>query len=393
MNSRPDLPQSASPAGSALRIAVYPYSDWARVESQWSQLVDQSPYSSFFLTVAWVRSWLESYGDLLKPEILFFHAEEEAVGACLLVYRTLRRGPFPVRCVFLNTAGEDEIEETCADFNNLLCLSGWERPVVAALKVHLDQHRLDEIAATGFAPGTPLDALSEAFAGLIPLQNLRPSYYVDLARLRDQNLTYEAALSKKTRGNVRRHSRKYGDVQLQAAADVPEALRMFEELTALHQSTWKTRGRSGSFAAPRKVAFLQELIRTAFPTGAIQVLRVSAAGETIGIKMNFLHRGKVYSYTSGLRYGPDPQMSPGIVTLAAIVGYCLEQGSNEYDFLAGDAQYKKLLSTDYRNLAWVVFQRPSVKRKAIEVLRGIKRRAAQLSKHASEAGSNSAETE
>lgn len=370
--SSPSLRSRIGPP--ALSTTVYSYSDWAQVQSVWSELVETSPYASFFLTREWVESWLEFYGDLLKPHILVFHGEGNAVGACLLVERTIFTGPFPVRCVFINTSGEDQIEETCADFNNLLCLKGWEEAVAAALKVHLDQRSPDEISATGFAMGRPLDAMGTMFIERTRSDKIIPSFYVDLARLRREELSYEDALSHKTRTNVRRRFRKYGTVQLEAASDVTTALRMFEELTGLHQATWKARGLAGSFASPRMVAFVRDIIRRAFPLGAIQLLRVATAEDTIGLKLNFVHRQKVYSYISGLSYDPDPQLSPGIVTLTACIRYCLEQGLDEYDFLAGNTEHKKQLSTNYRNLAWTVFQKPTAKMHLIKLIREIKQR-------------------
>jgi CelD/BcsL family acetyltransferase involved in cellulose biosynthesis len=149
---------------------------------------------------------------------------------------------------------------------------------------------------------------------------------------------------------------------------------MIGEMITLHQRTWNARGEPGAFTSARKVAFHQALIRRAFPRGAIQLLRVSAGQETIGILYNFLQNGKVYFYQSGLNYGEAKHLKPGLVAHASAIRYCLEQGLNEYDFLAGDARYKRSLAKDSRPLAWVVFSRPHFKLALIEFLRAIKRK-------------------
>lgn len=370
------------PMHNELRTTIYNHLQWADVRHLWLLLVTTSPYASFFLSCEWVESWLEFYGDLLKPQILIFTDEGNTVGACLLVERTIFRGPVPVRCIFLNTAGEDEIEETCADFNNLLCLEGCEEAMAMALWAHLEQRNPDEISATGFAMGRPLDALAGAFNGRTQLERIERSFYVDLAQLRNDNCLYLMALRQSARTNVRRAYRKYGTVELTAAENISDALDMFEELVDLHQRTWNSRGRPGSFASRRTLGFIQCLIRRGLPTGAVLILRVKSGSQTIGILLQFVFRRKVNYYAGGLCYREDPQFSPGIVSLVAGINYCLERGFDEVDFLAGESEYKKQLSTGSRNLSWTVFQKPSAKMQLIRIVQGIKRRTfRQMEKH------------
>jgi CelD/BcsL family acetyltransferase involved in cellulose biosynthesis len=126
--------------------------------------------------------------------------------------------------------------------------------------------------------------------------------------------------------------------------------------------------------------FHRTLIRQAFAKGSIQLLRVAAGEETIGILYNFVKNGKIYFFQSGFRYGSDKHLKPGLVTHALAINHYLNAGFNDYDFLAGDAQYKRSLAKDCRQMAWVVFQRPRVKFVVIERLRAIKRRLRSITK-------------
>ncbi|MGB0109168.1 MAG: GNAT family N-acetyltransferase, partial [Terriglobales bacterium] len=100
----------------------------------------------------------------------------------------------------------------------------------------------------------------------------------------------------------------------------------------------------------------------------------SAGEETIGILYNFVHKGKVSFYQSGLNYTKDKHLKPGLVTHACAIQECLALGFDDYDFLAGDARYKRSLAKDSRHLAWVVFARSSLKLALIEFLRAVKRK-------------------
>lgn len=365
-----------APPKYALQVRVYSYSAWRVAAPVWDQLFCQSACTSFFLSPEWVESWLEVFGEQLRPDILVFEQDGLAVGGCLLVRKTVWRGPVPIRRVYLNTAGEDEADSTCVEYNSLLSLSGWENAVAAALGNLLEAEAWDEIVASGFSSGAGLEAIGRAFPELLQNRIERPSYYIDLAWLRHSGSSFETALGHATRKHLRQYLRMYqslGELRMETPPDLRAALRMLEELAELHQQAWTKRGYRGAFASARFFAFHRRLISRAFPTGGIQILRVTAAGTTIGVLYNFVSRGKVYFYQSGLRYDRDHHFHPGMVTHAMAVRYCLESGFDEYDFLAGDGQYKRSLSTDSRQLIWAMFRRRNLRYRAVESLRGAKR--------------------
>jgi CelD/BcsL family acetyltransferase involved in cellulose biosynthesis len=357
------------------RVSVQRVSGWNQVMPFWSELALTSPYSSFFLSPEWVESWLETFGPVLKPEILVFESQEQVVGTCLLVRQTAWQGPLRVSRIYLNTAGEDEADSPCVEFNNILCREGWEHAVAAALFAHLKPQPWDEIAGNGFSKGPMLDALATVFADFAQEVIWRSSYYVDLARLREVNASYDTALSRKWRQHLRRSMKLYeqiGELRVEPSEEVSKALEMLDHLSALHQRTWVGRGKPGAFASPRFLDFHRRLIRRSVPKQEVELLRVAAGQETVGFRYNFVQRGKVHCYQSGLNYHDDDRYKPGLVVHGCAIHYYQKQGLNEYDFLAGDAQFKKSLSTNSRPLAWVLFRRRNLKFRAIEDLRKIK---------------------
>jgi CelD/BcsL family acetyltransferase involved in cellulose biosynthesis len=362
-----------------LRLEVYHAAEWPRVASTWSRLFQRSPYASFFLSPEWVESWLEVFAARLDPKILVFHGGDEAAGACLLVHRTERVGPFWVRRVYLNTAGEEEADSPCIECNNLLCLAGAERAVAAALRDHLLPSGWDELVLPGFAPGPPLKAMEEILPELDRVRSVRPCRYVDLESLRESGVAYGTALRQPTRKHVRQYTRCYearGPLQVRVAGETREALEMLEELAALHQQAWNRRGRPGAFASPLFSAFHLALIGRGVSRGTVHLLRVTAGDDTVGLLYNFLHAGSVAFYQCGFRYADDRRLHPGMVALAQAITYYQCRGLREFDFLAGDGEYKRLLSTHQRELFWATFRRRSLKWRTIGTLRRAKRRLA-----------------
>jgi CelD/BcsL family acetyltransferase involved in cellulose biosynthesis len=359
------------------KISVYQAQQWPEVAKLWAELDEVSPYSSFYLSAEWTSAWLNIFGALLRPEILVFEHENTAVGICLLVRSTERRGPFDVERIYLNTVGGDAADRTLMEFNGLLCRAGWEEKTSKALAAHLQSREWDEFVVDGISPGPTLNSFqTSGFSELPPVISSLPSYYVNLEQLRDSKGSYESSISSNTREQLRRSVKRYtnfGEVRVEVATELSRAEQLFEEMRGMHQSRWQKKGETGAFGPGRRLEFHRTLIRQAFAKGSIQLLRVAAGDQTIGILYNFVKNGKVYFFQSGFNYSGDKHLKPGLVTHVFAIKYCLDAGFKDYDFLAGDAQYKRSLAKDCRQLAWVVFPRPRVKLVVIERLRAIKR--------------------
>jgi CelD/BcsL family acetyltransferase involved in cellulose biosynthesis len=369
------------------KLSVYQIQQWPEISKLWAELDEVSPYSSFYLSTEWTTAWLEVFGQLLRPEILVFEHESNPVAICLLVRSTERRGPFRIKRIYLNTVGGEIADRTLMEFNNLLCRVGWEEKTSAALAAYLQSLEWDEFAVEGIPPGPILNCfLNSSFSALPPIISTLPSYYVDLGQLRQSKTSYESSLSSNTREQLRRSLKRYaklGEISVEAAAEQPRAEELFEEMCGLHQSRWQKKGEEGAFGPGRRLDFHRTLIRKAFAKGSIQLMRVTAGQQTIGILYNFVKNGKVYFFQSGFNYsGEDKHLKPGLVTHTFAIRYCLNAGFTDYDFLAGDAQYKRSLAKDCRQLDWVVFARPRVKLSVIERLRSVKRRLRSLMRNA-----------
>jgi CelD/BcsL family acetyltransferase involved in cellulose biosynthesis len=365
-----------SAAIGAVRATQYPASAWPLIAPVWARLAESSEQCSFFMTPAWVETWLEVFGPRMKVSIVVFEAAGEPVGACLLVTTSRRAVLIPLRRIVLNTSGENAADTTYLEFNTLLCRGGWEERVAAALAALLSETEFDEFALDGFSAGAAYEALKKAFAGLDLQEQWHPSYHVDLAALRDSGKTYEQTLSGRRRQRLRFYTRLYspwGSLQVQAASDVDTALAMLDEMAELNIRRCAAYGRRSVFQSPHFVAFHQSLIRKCLSRTGVQILRLAAGSRTVGLVYSVLHRRRVYAYQCGFDYGDDKRMSPGMTTYAHIIQYCLERGFDDFDFLSGDVDYKRVLSTGSRELVWAEFRNTSLKIKLLDGAREARR--------------------
>jgi hypothetical protein len=359
-----------------LEIAVSSWDKWPTVREHWERLSAAVSQPSFFMTSDWVDTWLSIFGSKLKPQFLLFKEQGLVVGACLLVRRWQWKGPVLLRIIYLNTAGEDPKDGTCIEYNDLLCKPGFEQAIAFSLASYLQKYRWDQLMLNGFQSGEGLAALKNAYVVREATVSSKPTFYINLEHIRYIGQEYEQFLSSNTRRQIRRSCELYqqqGVITLQRARDTDDALAMLNNLSQLHQKTWVVRGKPGVFSSDRFCRFHQQLIRNTFDKGYIQLLSVQSGSSTIGILYNFTYAGRVYFYQSGFDYTEDNRYKPGMVTHFHAVKECLKLGYTEYDFLAGDSQYKRSLSTASRELHWVIIKRNTLVNHLENTLRTIKR--------------------
>jgi CelD/BcsL family acetyltransferase involved in cellulose biosynthesis len=350
---------------------ILSWSDWPAIAPVWSRLVARASRSSFFLTEPWIGAWIETFGPHLKPSILLLESAGEPVGACILSLTTPKLLRIPVRGLALNATGETSEHTIYSEYNDLVCVEGYENLLAQAVRSHASNYRWDEVLLNAFTPGPGYESLKQAFSGLDTQERRQPCYYVDLAAIRRQGLTYQAALSSANRYHVRRKLRyqsESGALRLDAACNSDCALNMFEELARLSRRRWESRRRECIFDSDLFVAFHRRLIARCCPHGGVQLLRVTAGGHVVGVVYNLVHQGRVYFYQCGYGYTSNQRLSPGTVALAMSIQYCLDAGFQDYDFLSGHAAYKHSLSTGSRDLVWAVFRRPGLKLRVLDRL-------------------------
>lgn len=366
-----------------IRCQVLPAAAWRQVEPAWTAVFDASRSQSFFMSPEWVGAWLATFGDVTKSDVLLFDDAGEPVGAAILASRLTRIGLVPVRQLYFHTAGEPRHEGVAVEHVFPLAVRPRQDDVFASLMYRVRERDWDELLLSGVDEAS-LYRFQTALPDAAIETEWRPTYQVDLNKLRASHARYESVLSKNSRDQLRRSLRLYGargEIIVRFAATADEAHAMLGELAVLHRQRWEERGEPGAFATARWRDFHTRLIERAFPRGGVQLIRVSAGDTTIGLLYNFVQGSTVSFYQSGFRYEDDNKLKPGLVTHAVCIQACLDMGFDLYDFLAGDpdgSRYKGSLSTHVVQLAWSVLRRPTARTRLVAAMRRAKHRLVRL---------------
>jgi CelD/BcsL family acetyltransferase involved in cellulose biosynthesis len=185
----------------------------------------------------------------------------------------------------------------------------------------------------------------------------RPAPYADLARIPAGAATILDVMSANARQQLRRSLRgweKIGPLALDVAATETERDAYCEGLKALHQHYWIGRGRPGAFAEPFFERFHRTLLARAGPGQSIDLIQIRAGARVIGYLYNLMHRGWVAAYQSGIDYGADAErLRPGLICHLLAIDHYRRAGMGVYDFLGGEARYKRSFANADRDLLWL----------------------------------------
>lgn len=366
------------------QVTIEELTDVDRLEREWVDLFARSN-ASVFLSWHWIGSWLQARAPGVTLLKVTARRAGQVVGLAVVVRQTVRRHGLLVSDLLAlheyAVAGWDFMTE----HNGLLVDERWAAEIATDVARALveDVPGWDELQLSGLAASSPL--LEARLLGGIGLGCFRSgesdAWYVDLDRARAAAEGYLATLSKKTRYKLRGYCRdweRFGELRVDGAATLDEALAYFAELKGLHQAYWKGRGKSGSFANSQWEQFHRRVIESAFGVGGAQLLRVMAGSEVVGYVYSLVQGGQVYMIQSGYNYAKAEHAHPGFVSLYMAVKHNVRVGKRRFDFLAGDAQYKRMLGHGSEKLVWVRLRKPRVKfriedlgRTAMRKLRGL----------------------
>ena len=343
------------------------------VEAIWRNL-ERVARPSYFLTWGWIENWLAMLPRDEAPDLALIREDGVVVGAFFLARRAqLRHGLLPTRGAYLNSTGITSRDELCIEHNGILGLGCSLSTLVDLLPVDWDELFLPGVDQSTFGELN----VPQGFRTRVDRTSTAP--YVDLARVREAG-DYLNILSSNTRSQIRRARKRLGNCELQAAATLPEALAIYDEMIALHTASWRDRGEGGAFADPWFERFHRRLIEQRFAHGEIQLLRLRRGDQTVGCLYNLVANGRVLFYQSGLATFEDAVIKPGYVCHAAAIAHCAAAGHAIYDFLGGSTRYKASLATDTVELVWICVQRARLRFALEDRARSWKHAVARLRK-------------
>lgn len=339
-------------------IEIRPVEDFAALAPIWLDL-ERRAQGSFFQSWAWTGCLAEI--RFSEPWLLTARRGDQVVA--LALFNRGSRGRFGTsRPLLLGESGKPDLDTIFVEHNGLL----------------LDRREGDELARSCWAALAAQDegglrkarwilsgVSQETQAVLssdrsVHVTARRPAPYFNLS-IAAPDMSVVDQLSANTRQQLRRSLRAWeevGPLKLEIATTHDEADAFLDALKDLHQQYWGGRGKPGAFAEPFFARFHRALIRRPSDSQSVDLMRVSAGDQTVGYLYNFVNEGWVAAYQSGFDFGADAdRLRPGLVCHLLAIEHYRRAGMRLYDFLGGEARYKRSFANAETELLWLDVRR------------------------------------
>lgn len=301
--------------------------------TEWNDLVQASDANQIFLTCDWQDTWWAAY----QPGQLWVLVVQDDAG------RWVGLAPWFIDMRedgrrIVRTVGCVDV----TDYLDIVARRGYEDAVYDALAAWIASHSdaFDEMMLCNIPErsraleGVSRAAQAHGLHSTVRLQEVCP--IIELPRTFED---YINSLDKKNRHELRRKLRRAsGEVDWYIVGqehDLSEEMRHFMALMAA--------------SSPDKARFLENAQNRRFfelmtqrmaERGWLQLAFLMVRGERAAAYLNFAYDQRILVYNSGLEPQKHGHLSPGIVLLARLIEYAIQQGYHTFDFLRGDESYK-----------------------------------------------------
>ncbi len=355
---------------------------WRNLE----QKISSTSSTPLMCSAEWTQTWFKHYGDSITCRFVVGYHQAEVCGICLLSESPHHRiGPVKLRTLHLGTAGELHGESACVEYNEILCEPRFRNEFTSELQKlilkenHWDQFRLDGIDAKTSDAWPLISEDGPKTHQLSVHTRIRDSRFFDLQHCRSEGGDILSQLGKSTRSNLRRRLKKLGEIEIEWAESIDQALDIFSELVELHQARWKKSGEPGAFASNRFTLFQKELITRLIPQKKVVLCRIKTNAQTIGCLYLLVDRQRLLDYVSG--FASFEQIpGAGLVSHYLCMNQAMQRGYQAYDFLVGEKRHKENLGKSVNQLQWVVCERPRLVFRIRNFARNAKRIAKRIAR-------------
>lgn len=340
------------------------------LEKDWCAL-EATSECHFFLSWLWIENWIHHHQNKDSLIVLYFEDNNSLLGIALATRKFIKRMHFFKHDAAILYQTDDYLDNLTPEYTGIVCKQSNEKKLFDFLV----QNTIDG----SFTWGTT--TISLCVNEPVKTKNINSithtTYQVNLTNIQSSNDEYLSKLSSNTRRQIKRSKKEYkklyGDLKIIFPSDKNECINFFYNLLPLHQEYWRSKNKTDAFYHDGLISFHEDLINKGYPDN-LYIVKIQAGTEVIGYIYNFKYNERIYNYQSGLCYPDNNKLKPGLTSHALLIDQHIKQGDDIYDFMAGDYQYKRSLSTEESTLYTMTINKPSWKTFSQRLIRIILRR-------------------
>ncbi len=361
-------------------IELFNSSNKTDIASKWLSLECNSN-CSVFLSWQWIGNWLDLVTD--KVFLVEAYREDEIVGLGFFVEKTRKVfGCISIKQWWLHRTGIQQQDQIWLEYNDFLldeaCSVAVRGKMIKAI-ADFDQSVKEVII--GLSADDRLEHFSHSFAKLdfTAASTVETNGYLASLSCSKEGYLRET-LSKNTRNQISRSKKllqSQGTLTFAVISDPDMLSELYPKIARIHIDKWQATNEGSGFSNPLFESFHNSIaLQNTNETVQIAVLTLNE--EELGYLVNFVYNNKVYFYLSALQQCADNKIKIGLTLHSEAIRYYAEKGIESYDFLGGDARYKKSLSNQKYGLEMKCFYRSGFLLRFESQLKNLKMRAIQM---------------
>ena len=330
-----------------------------KLAEKWLTL-ERNSDCSVFLSWQWIGNWLDVVTD--KLFLVEAYHDDKVVGLGFFVETTRKVfGCIPVKQWWLHRTGIQQQDQMWIEYNDFLldksCSIAIREEMIKAVADFAPS--IKEIII-GLSASERLACFTNSFTKLNFLEASlvkTNGYLASLSRLKGDYLNKTP--SKNTRSQITRSKKmlqSQGQLTFEVFSNPQKLVELYAKLANIHIDKWQDTNEGSGFSNPIFEGF-HKAIALSNTNNTVQIAVLTLNEVELGYLVNFVYNNRVYFYLSALQQNADNKVKIGLTLHSEAIQYYTQQGIESYDFLGGDARYKKSLSDGKYNLEMKCYYR------------------------------------
>lgn len=356
-----------------VEICHYRLDNIQELTDKWHELYTRNETASVFLSWNWICRWLDTLPE--PPIVVEAKLESQCLG--LGIFYAKSKFIFPgwfVKQIWLHRTGAPLLDQVWIEHNDFLLDNRFtvetRQAMIAYVSTELKWHEC-------FIGLTDYDVLQhfDAMTSNKRIDIDSPEYSVDLTSFSSVS-DYLNSLSKNTKQQIKRSFKllgQHGQLLLQEILTPEEQISAFKDMSKIHIDKWR-KTKFGSGFDNRYFNQFHKTLLHKDPNHQFSTIFCLSLNEQ---KLAFIYLLKDndcwYFYLSAIKSFEDNRIKVGLVAHVMIIEDAIKNSIKKYDFLAGDARYKRSLSNQSGSTQQLVcYYRPSALLKFRQKIRTLK---------------------
>lgn len=333
----------------------YSISDVAVV---WQELQRHCSDAPVFIRWIWIKNWLQACDT--PPTWILCYSNDRVVGTIFFSRTDSSSLTHPFKTGWFNKTGNQKLDQIWIEYNDVFAIPDFHDQAITAI---LDWCQRQPISEWRLEITHAPSAWKNHPGFHCEIESI-PSFQVELDNRFVDIEQYLKTLSSNSRSRIRRAikylNKQYGELSVKTYNNPPPKSVM-SSISDLHKKRWGKTQEGSGFDNPHFVEFHEQLIATPDEQVTCEILEFYAGKQCLGYTYNLVDHKTVYFYLSGIDYTEEGnRFQPGLVMHALAINHFASLGLKTYDFMGGDSQYKRSLSSHQSHLFAIRLHKKSV---------------------------------